>query len=144
MDNQLSGVTNVTLSIINLNDKQLSTVSKCIKNYSYEPDGVTDQVSLLVYIIIEDIKFYFEASDWDKAVKALEEKGISLVPQVVVKILPGSTIHKASEYGLDKLIVINKIKTRQPPKQVTEFIEKHCTINHLVSYVGNALNNLVD
>lgn len=144
MNPKLSGLNNVALVMINLDKKQNTDVCRCIANYSFEADGLIDQISYVSYIIMESIKFYFEMSDWDRAVKALELKEKSLLPQIILKITPDSLIHRTSEYTLEKLVELNRIKTPQPPQMVIEMIQDNLTVDHFAAFAGQVIKDILD
>ena len=142
MGPQLSGVTDLTLSFINLESDEYNDVAKCIVNYTQQRNGLTEKVSYVVYIVIEDIKHLFEKSDWDKAVKALEQKTTRAVPTVLIRLLPDSTVKKTSEFGLQQLIKVNRWDKVPVPQSVINYVEENCTVDQVITAIGDYIQKL--
>jgi len=142
MGPQLSGVTDLTLSFINLESDEYNDVAKCIVNYTQQRNGLTEKVSYVVYIVIEDIKHLFEKSDWDKAVKALEQKTTRAVPTVLIRLLPDSTVKKTSEFGLQQLIKVNRWDKVPVPQSVINYVEENCTVDQVITAIADYIQKL--
>jgi len=142
MTQELSSLSNLTLTFINLSDDKHGQVAKCIVNYTYDPEGLADQISYVIYIAIEEIKHFFDKSDWDKAVKALNHKSTRILPAIVIQLLPESAVKKTSEFGLKTLIQVNHCKSVYVPQALIYFVEKNCTIDTVVTAIGDFINSL--
>jgi len=142
MNLEISSITCLPLGVINLSDDEHQKVVKCIANYTYDPNGVAEQISYIIYIAIEDIKHLFNQSDWDKAVKSLNQKSTRVLPALVVRFLPDSAIQKTSEYGLRKLIQVNHYKNVYVPQSMIDYVEQSCTVDNVVKAIGKYIESL--
>ncbi len=142
MENNLSGIANISLSFINLDVDSQEQVAKCLVNYTVDPDGICEHISHVIYVLMEEIKHLFDASDWDKAVRALEQKQTKLIPSLVVHMLPEKSLRKTSEYGVKILVDANRMRRVPVPRSLIQFIEKNLTVDHVASAIADYIDTL--
>ncbi len=80
----MNSVTDLTVRICNLDELQEKSVRNCVINHSMQPSGIFERIGVIFYLIVEKGKMYFQCSDWDKAVRALEQKSFQVIPQTLI------------------------------------------------------------